>query len=127
MDQTELNQKVKKLKISANQILREGAEMTFLDSLSKDQLSSKLIFYGGTALRLAYDSPRFSEDIDLITIKKINFSEFEKFIKKSIKKNSSWSLKDIKDKRQTMFALILIKDSKLKDSMAMFLCRCCGG
>lgn len=119
MDQTELNQKVKKLKISANQILREGAEMTFLDSLSKDQLSSKLIFYGGTALRLAYDSPRFSEDIDLITIKKINFSEFEKFIKKSIKKNSSWSLKDIKDKRQTMFALILIKDSKLKHNFSI--------
>ena len=54
------------LKISIDKIVREEAEMAFLQELADDPLSSKLVFYGGTALRLAYNSPRFSEDIDLI-------------------------------------------------------------
>ena len=109
MTQLELDKLIKQLYISSNQILQEEAEMVFLDFLAKDKISSKLVFYGGTALRLAYDSPRFSEDIDLVQIKDIQFSEFERFINKTIKSNSNWSLRDIKDKRQTMFAIILIK------------------
>jgi len=119
MDQIELNQKIKELKISADQILQEEAEMTFLDYLSKDRISSKLIFYGGTVLRLAYGSPRFSEDIDLIKIKNLKFTEFKKFINQVIIQNPSWNLKDIKNKRQTMFALILIHDDKLKHNFSL--------
>ena len=48
------------LKISIDKIVREEAEMAFLQELADDPLSSKLVFYGGTALRLAYNSPRFS-------------------------------------------------------------------
>lgn len=109
----------KQLNISSDQILREEAEMMFLDELAKDKLSAKLIFYGGTALRLAYNSPRFSEDIDLIRIKPISFLEFEKFIQEVTEKNPFWKLKDIKNKRNTMFALILIKDEKLKHSFSL--------
>ena len=64
MDQNQLTQLSKELKISTDQILREEAEMIFLDALSKDKLGGKIVFYGGTALRLVYGSPRFSEDID---------------------------------------------------------------
>lgn len=81
---------------------------------SNPKISAKLAFYGGTALRLAYGSPRFSEDIDLICLKQIKFSEFEKFVKKTVKNNPHWQLKDIKNKRNNLFALILIKDEKLK-------------
>jgi len=109
----------KQLNISSDQILREEAEMAFLDELSKNKLSAKLIFYGGTALRLAYGSPRFSEDLDLICFKPISFLEFEKFIQEVIKKSPRWRLKDIKDKRNTLFALILIKDEKLKHNFSL--------
>lgn len=108
------------LKISRDQILREEAEMIFLNDFSNDSLASKIVFYGGTALRLAYGSPRFSEDIDLIVIEPIKFSEFEKLIKKVSKNNSQkWKLKDIKNKRNTFFALYIIKDENLKHDFSL--------
>ncbi|HPA25245.1 MAG TPA: nucleotidyl transferase AbiEii/AbiGii toxin family protein [bacterium] len=103
----------KSLKISVDQILREEAEMIFLEALAKDQLGAKVIFYGGTSLRLVYGSPRFSEDIDLIKIKPFSLAEFKKFANK-VAKNNSWELRDLRGKRQTLFALYFIKDEKLK-------------
>jgi len=119
MDETQLNEYIKNLGISRDQILREEAEMEILAELANDKLGSKLVFYGGTALRLAYNSPRFSEDIDLLRLKPVNFTEFKKFIKKVIAARGHWRLKDIKDKRQTMFALIQIKDNKLKHAFSI--------
>lgn len=119
MDIEQLNGYIKELGISRDQILREEAEMTLLDYLAKDKISAKVIFYGGTALRLVYGSPRFSEDIDLIQIKPVSFVEFKKFIGGLVKNNPNWSLQDIKDKRQTIFALILIKDEKLKHNYSL--------
>jgi predicted nucleotidyltransferase component of viral defense system len=118
MDESQLSAYIKQLVISRDQILREEAEMEFLRELSEDKLGSKVIFYGGTAL-LAYGSPRFSEDIDLLKLKNITFSEFEKFVQKLIKDHLNWRVKDIRDKRQTMFALILIKDEKMKHSFSL--------
>ena len=119
MNSQQLDNFKKQLNISSDQILREEAEMKFLDELAKDKLSAKLVFYGGTALRLVYNSPRFSEDIDLIRVKPISFLEFKKFIQEVIEKNPRWQLKDIKNKRNTLFALILIKDEKLKHSFSL--------
>jgi len=119
MDENQLKAYIKQFGISRDQILREEAEMDFLQELSDDKLGSKVIFYGGTALRLAFGSPRFSEDIDLLENKHIGFSDFEKFIRKIVKNRLNWSIKDIKDKRQTIFALLLIKDEKLKHSFSL--------
>ena len=119
MDSQQLDDFKKQLNISADQILREEAEMIFLNELAKNKLSAKLVFYGGTALRLAYNSPRFSEDLDLIRVKPASFLEFKKFIQEVINKNPRWQLKDIKNKRNTMFALILIKDKELKHSFSL--------
>lgn len=35
-----------------------------------------LIFKGGTALRLAYKSPRFSDDLDFALLKKLDINQF---------------------------------------------------
>jgi len=108
------------LKISRDQILREEAEMIFLSEFSNNNLASKIVFYGGTALRLAYGSPRFSEDIDLIAIKPVKFSEFEKMIKQFVKNNSlKWKLRDIKNKRNTFFAIFNIEDENLKHNFSL--------
>lgn len=118
MNQEQLSGYIGQLKISADQILREEAEMVFLNDLANNAIGSKIIFYGGTVLRLAYGSPRFSEDIDLIQIKQIEFGEFKKFIAKTALSNN-WLVKDIKNKRQTMFALFLLSDSKLKHNFSL--------
>lgn len=119
MDETQLNNYIKNLGISQDQILREEAEMGILAELANDKLGAKLVFYGGTALRLAYNSPRFSEDIDLLRLKSVDFSEFKKFINKIVSARDNWRVKDLKDKRQTMFALIQIKDDKLKHAFSV--------
>ncbi len=45
-------------------IVREYVQHLFLSSLYKIKESDKLLFKGGTALRIIYNSPRFSEDLD---------------------------------------------------------------
>lgn len=45
-------------------IIREYVQHLFLSSLYKIKESDKLLFKGGTALRILYNSPRFSEDLD---------------------------------------------------------------
>jgi len=45
-------------------IVREYVQHLFLSSLYKIKESDKLLFKGGTALRVVYNSPRFSEDLD---------------------------------------------------------------
>ncbi len=119
MNHTELNTLLKELDISADQILLEEAEMILLDTLSKHPLGSRVLFYGGTALRLAYGSPRFSEDIDLLALEKITFKEFGLFAETLIKNNPTWSLKDLKNKRNTMFALLLVREEKLKHNFTI--------
>ncbi len=118
MNLEQLEQYKKNLKISTDKIIREEIEMIFLNELAQNDLSSKVAFYGGTALRLVYNSPRFSEDIDLIEIEKVNFTEFKKFIN-NLSQKQNWELSDIKDKRQTIFALFKIKDEKLKHPFSL--------
>jgi predicted nucleotidyltransferase component of viral defense system len=57
-------------------IVREYFQQLFLSQLYRMERSENLLFKGGTALRIIYGSPRFSEDLD--------FSLFrvEKYIKK---------------------------------------------
>lgn len=50
--------------IDVQQLIREEVELAFLNRLFASPLSDRLIFKGGTALRLVYASPRFSEDLD---------------------------------------------------------------
>ena len=119
MNLEELRKFQKELEISADKIIREEVEMIFLQELANDRLGTKVVFYGGTALRLAYNSPRYSEDIDLLLIKKSSFKEFEKFIKQVVVKNENWKLKDIKNKRNTWFALLNISDDKLKHNFSL--------
>ena len=45
-------------------ILREYLQYKILESISKNKLSNKLVFIGGTALRIIYDNQRFSEDLE---------------------------------------------------------------
>jgi predicted nucleotidyltransferase component of viral defense system len=45
-------------------IVREYAQHLFLSELYQLPGSEKLLFKGGTALRIIYNSPRFSEDLD---------------------------------------------------------------
>ncbi|MCL6087015.1 MAG: nucleotidyl transferase AbiEii/AbiGii toxin family protein, partial [Actinobacteria bacterium] len=67
-------------------ILREYFQYKILDIIFNSTFSSKLVFMGGTALRLIYGNKRFSEDLDFDNLG-IDFSDFEelsRIIKKRI-------------------------------------------
>lgn len=74
-----------KLHIFPKAILREYLQYKILASIFTNPLSSKLCFIWWTALRIAYDSQRFSEDIDFDN-RWLNTQEFEE-ITHTIKKD----------------------------------------
>jgi len=63
--------------------VREYIQHVFLNYLYTKNKSQDLLFKGGTALRIVYGSPRFSEDMDF-TIKKITESEIRQLIEDTL-------------------------------------------
>lgn len=119
MDYWQLGQLQKKLEISPVEILREEKEVLILYLLSKSKISKNLVFKGGTALRLVYGSPRYSQDLDFSLIKNFSFFEFEHFVKELEDEDSEFFSKDIYHKRNTFFALIGVKTKLLSQSFSI--------
>ena len=59
-----LKEFTKKFQTIEKNVVREYIQHLFLASLYKLPEAEKLLFKGGTALRIIYGSPRFSEDLD---------------------------------------------------------------
>jgi len=89
---------------NVDNILKEHYQISVLDELYKSNFSNNLIFKGGTALKLAYNSIRFSEDLDFSIISKINFSDFKKTIQIIKNKFNESKIQDIYDKYNTLYA-----------------------
>ena len=49
---------------TADNVVREYFQHLFLAQLYQEKGSDRLLFKGGTALRIIWQSPRFSEDLD---------------------------------------------------------------
>ncbi len=90
-------------------ILKEHYQLYVLDILYRSSFEVNLIFKGGTALRLAYNSVRYSEDLDFSVLSPIKFMDFEKTIKSVEKIIPEARIQDIYDKRHTLFAKIVFK------------------
>jgi predicted nucleotidyltransferase component of viral defense system len=114
LDQYNLENLTKELKIAPLNIVRESVELEILNAIAQSELVKKIVFYGGTALRLAFGSPRFSEDLDFLMIKKIRRKEFKDVLSNLTKETREISLKDFKDKKNTLFALINVRYQTFK-------------
>ena len=90
-------------------ILKEHYQLYVLDILYRSSFEVNLIFKGGTALRLAYNSVRYSEDLDFSVLNPIKYEDFEKTIKSVEKIIPEARIQDIHDKRFTLFAKIVFK------------------
>jgi predicted nucleotidyltransferase component of viral defense system len=73
-----------KFKIDEFSVIREYLQIVFLSAMYEQKESTKMYFKGGTALRLLFDSFRFSEDLDFTCL--ISPTETEKLLAKSMKK-----------------------------------------
>ena len=116
LHQSIIEKLAKDLKIAPLNIIREHLEMEVLYYLSQSKLSESLIFYGGTALRLAHNSFRFSEDLDFLFVKKIKTSqkELNQVLKLVAENNQGVKVEEVFNKKLTLFGLLHIKHNLLK-------------
>ena len=59
-----LKEFTKKFQTTSKNVAQEYIQHLFLSNLYKFKEAEKLLFKGGTALKIVYGSPRFSEDLD---------------------------------------------------------------
>lgn len=106
----------KKFHIAKEAIIREEYEMIFLQALLASKFHKKLIFKGGTALRLAYNSPRFSEDLDFSLLKRIKNKDFVDLVEATAKPLPTVKIKELTEKHFTHFAILQIKEPYLRQA-----------
>lgn len=100
----------KSLGIFQEQIVREEYEMIILKALFESEIGKFFVFKGGTALRLGYGSPRFSEDLDFSVVEKFNKETLVKILKSIAGQYEALELVETKQKFFTFFALFKVKE-----------------
>lgn len=70
-------------------VLKEYLQYKILDIIFSSKYGSRLVFMGGTAIRIVYGSDRFSEDLDLdnLDLTEIEFLNLIKHIKKELEED----------------------------------------
>lgn len=101
------------LKIDVTQVVREYWEVVLLSRLLESPESRGLMFKGGTALRLAYGSPRFSEDLDFSLLEDLLGKRFEKICSGMVKPFTEAGITDLATKRWTYLCEIRISEAYL--------------
>lgn len=111
--------KQQQLGITIIQIIREEYEMTILSRLFDSPLGSRLVFRGGTALRLAHNSPRFSDDLDFSKIQEITEKEFQAWCEQTAKAIPYVELDEALKKYFTLYAMFKLKDPSLPAAISI--------
>lgn len=119
MDAHLAQQLSRRLRISLEQIVREEYELLILRGLLESTLGSRLVFRGGTALRLAYGSPRFSDDLDFSALDAIPAREFRPIALACVETIPSLTLIEALGKRFTLFARYRAKEPYLAQAFSI--------
>jgi predicted nucleotidyltransferase component of viral defense system len=107
----------KRYTIDEFSIMREYIQIIFLTELFAQKSSDRLFFKGGTALRLLYNSFRFSEDLDftsLITEEKQLILLLEKSTKEAELQVPGISLRKIQTENTGLSGFLQYKSDELK-------------
>jgi predicted nucleotidyltransferase component of viral defense system len=103
----------KNLKIDVTQVVRESWEIILLKGLFDSAEGKLLIFKGGTALRLVYGSPRFSEDLDFSLTAEAVKTKFLNLIKKVVSPYPELAITDLEEKYYTYIGEIKVTQDYL--------------
>lgn len=104
-----------KFQTGIDNIVREYCQHLFLSYLYQEPKSEKLLFKGGTALRIIFGSPRFSEDLDFSGFN-INYPDIEKIITSTMSNiEKSGLLVDILESKKTSGGYLAIISFKLEN------------
>ncbi len=100
------------LRIGAEQIVREFWEMALLKELSDEDWSGGLGFKGGTALRLAYGSPRYSDDLDFALLTQLKATRLFSWAR-AVSEKYAITISDNVEKRNTLLVEFRIRSEAL--------------
>ena len=106
------------LKIDRERIVREYFELLVLNELSNRTWSKSLVFKGETALRLAYGSPQFSDDLDFSLIDSVHKDTLFAFAAETSNKYDL-KIRDKWEKRQTMLVEFHIQQTYLPQAFRL--------
>lgn len=105
MDRSLAESFAQRMRIAVENVIREELEVTVLRGFFESKIGNHLIFKGGTALRLAYGSPRFSDDLDFSAVSPIQEADFRSVSNTAIKNLPEVDLIEALKKQFTLFAL----------------------
>jgi len=100
-------------KIDITQVVREYWEIGFLKALLESPYGTNLIFKGETALRLAFGSPRFSEDLDFSLLNDTLSGKLETIANDMVAAFPEAVITDLAAKRWTYLCEIKVKEAYL--------------
>jgi len=103
----------KEFRIDIAQVVREFWETVILKELFDSGEGRFLIFKGGTALRLVYGSPRFSEDLDFSLTKDALKGKFKPLIKNIVSSYAELSITDMEEKYYIYLGEIKVREGYL--------------
>lgn len=119
MDANLAEQLARRLKTSIEQVVREEYELLLLRGWLESAIGSQLVLKGGTALRLAYGSPRFSDDLDFSALDAIPTRTFSQIAGAGTVQIPSLTLVEALGKRFTLFALYRAKEPYLPQACSI--------
>ena len=109
----------KSMGVSYEQVVREEYEMIILKKLYESDQGKSFVFKGGTALRLAYGSPRFSEDLDFTVIKEFSREKMNILFKELENSFTELSLIETIQKHYTFFGKFRIKEDFMEQAISI--------
>ncbi len=112
---TFIQQLAKKLQTTELNIRREYIQHVFLSYFYQHPHTNKIYFKGGTALRIIYNSPRFSEDLDFSSSPTI-MRTFEDILVQTLNEIEREGIKtEIKESKKTTGGYLTIVNFNLGD------------
>jgi predicted nucleotidyltransferase component of viral defense system len=113
MDQLLAENLSRQLNIALEHVVREEYELLILRSLMETPLGSALVLKGGTALRLAYGSPRFSDDLDFSLLGPVPEEVFVRVTETVARMLPQVILVEALSKQFTLFGLYKVREPYL--------------
>lgn len=110
--------------VSPEVVVMEAYQMAILSDMGEFKLAKKLIFKGGTALRLGYQAWRFSEDLDFSCLEKIQFSQFKEMMIAIAKRYPEVVVDDVYDMKKTLFARLVVQAGKWRVGIKVEISKC---
>jgi len=100
--------------ISPDAVVMEYYEYLLLRELYESPIGGALVFKGGTALRIFYGLPRYSDDLDFEMAEKFGFGEFSGAIKAAAGKFENMKITGLWEKNYTYICEIKAVEAWLK-------------